>query len=257
MTPRTTVICAVWHQDPDRHELLRSHRENLRRQTVPVDVVYVFDNGDTPPDGLDATVVVAPDPLTIYQAWSVAADLVETDYVMNLNLDDRLNYDAVAILQAFADGNDAALVGGEWRITYSQEATDEMGPVSSALPLPFRSEWPPEPGSLTRLGSGTGERGTFGPATMWRADLHRELPYPWQFGDGSLIESIGDMAWWVTVRDRFLAPVLRLPFLIGNYHSHPETQAEFRLPDELDRLSRLGVGTYRVPTDGLEVTRWN
>ena len=89
MTADTTVFCAVWHKDPNRHQLLRQHQHNLDAQTRRVASVYVFDNGDEPPDWLTGTVAVAPQPLGIYEAWNVGAQLATTRNVMNLNLDDR------------------------------------------------------------------------------------------------------------------------------------------------------------------------
>ena len=97
--PRTCVICAVWHGDPERQALLRGHVENLARQTVPVEPIYVFDNGDEPPDWLNARAISVKEPLTIYQAWNVALSLVSTPLAMNLNLDDRLAPDAVEMLE--------------------------------------------------------------------------------------------------------------------------------------------------------------
>jgi hypothetical protein len=38
--PRTSVICAVWHGDANRHRLLEGHAENLAKQTVPVEPVF-------------------------------------------------------------------------------------------------------------------------------------------------------------------------------------------------------------------------
>src|SRR6185503_5564949 len=62
--PRTTVICAVWHGDEKRHELIRGHAENLARQTAAVDCIYVFDGGDEPPSWLNARAVMAKEKLT-------------------------------------------------------------------------------------------------------------------------------------------------------------------------------------------------
>src|SRR5262245_37251081 len=81
---QTSVICAVWHGDPGRVELLRGHAANLKRQSVAVSPIYVFDNGDAPPDGLAGRTVTVREKLTIYQAWNVALSLVTTPYVMNL-----------------------------------------------------------------------------------------------------------------------------------------------------------------------------
>jgi len=62
--------------DPNRHELLRGHVENLARQTAPIESIYVFDAGDEPPSWLKARAITAKEPLTIYQAWNVALSLV-------------------------------------------------------------------------------------------------------------------------------------------------------------------------------------
>ena len=67
--------------------------------------------------------------------------------------------------------------------------------------------------------------------------------YPWRFEDGSLIKTVGDLAWWNILGSRSGAKLLHLPMVIGNYHSHPGEQAEFRNPaDEEMRLMReVGV----------------
>ncbi|GEM_PF-907296 len=240
--PRTTVFCAVWHKDPHRFERLVAHQACLDAQTVPVDRVYVFDGGDTPPDWLKGRVVVNREPLLIYEAWNMGICRVRTPYVMNLNLDDRLCPQGVEILENVLDGG-ADLAGGEWRICFSQEDTDAVGPIATAHSIPFSPRWPPSQGGPVRLGSGTGERGTFGPACLWRMKLHEQFArYPWKFGDGEPIRIIGDTAWWglLMKHDKVLK---RLPVVIGHYHSHPNDQAEFRNPsrDEEARLARVGL----------------
>ena len=240
--PLATVFCAVWHGDPQRLELLRGHMENLKRQTVPIDTVYVFDGGDTPPDWLEGGVVTVKEPLSIYQAWNVALSLVRTPLAMNLNLDDRLAINAVELMQNALLGQDAAIIGGDWKICYSQAETDSVGVCYDANRVPLEAAWPPPPGTVTRLGSGTGNRGTLGPATMWRMAAHIGLPrYPWRFADGNPIRMIGDAVWWGLLSHQNKKQI-RIPIIIGNYHSHPGEQAEFRkLPeDEHDLLSRLG-----------------
>ncbi len=251
MTVRTTVFCAVWNADPARHELLRGHIECLRRQSVPIDVVYVFDNNDRPPSWLDATAVTSRRPLSIYQAWNVAIQHCSTEYVMNLNLDDRLAPDAIETMEDFADANQAGLVAGEWNIRYCQEDTDEVKEAYRASALPFESPWPPQPGTVTRLGSGSGHRGTLGPATLWRRDLHDKAPYPWQFASGEPIRIVGDLAWWTIIRKHLEVPVVRIPLVIGNYHSHPGEQAEFRTHDEHHDLSSQGIQMGWFPLDGI------
>lgn len=248
---RTTVFCAVWHGDQNRHELLRGHAETLRRQTVPIEIVYVFDGGDTPPAATPGRHVVSSAPLKIYQAWNVAVQHATTKYVMNLNLDDRLAPDAVETMQDFADANQAGLVGGEWHIRFSQSETDETKETYRASALPFAPGWPPPAGVESRLGSGTGERGTLGPATMWRRSLHDRAPYPWQFADDNPIEVAGDAAWWSIVGKHLGVPVIRLPIVLGNYHSHPGDQAEFRSSNEHERLSTVGIQMSWYPQTGI------
>ena len=251
MTLRTTVFCAVWSGDADRGDLLRGHTESLRRQTVPVETVYVFDNGDRPPEWTVGTTVTSNRPLTIYQAWNVALQHCSTEYVINLNLDDRLAPDAIETMLDFAAANSAGLVAGDWSVRYTQADTDDVKETHRSSSLPFEPSWPPPPGTVTRLGSGSGDRGTLGPATLWRRDLHRKAPYPWQFANGDPIRIVGDLAWWTIVRKLLGAPIVRLPLVIGNYHSHPDDQAEFRSADEHHLLSSQGVQMGWFPLDGI------
>jgi hypothetical protein len=228
-----TVFCAVWHGDERRRELVRAHRENLRRQSCPVEALYVFDGGDEPPDDLDATVITAANPLTIYQAWNLALSAVKTPLVMNLNLDDRLAPDAVERLAAHLEETDAALAGGDWRICYSQAETDAVRSCQPVAEVPFSLECPPAVETPRRLGSGTGERLTFGPATLWRMNVHARIPrYPWRLEDGTLIRSVADGAFW-SILSRLGARLSRLPQVIGNYHFHPQDQAEYRVKESL------------------------
>ena len=231
--PATTVFCAVWSEDPNRHALVRGHLENLLAQTRPVEIVYVFDSGDRPPEGLSAQTVVVNSPIGIYEAWNVALSLCRTEFVMNLNLDDRLAPDAIELLEREMSASGANLIGGDWKICFTQDETDAVAAVAPASTAPFRPEWPPTHGVPARLGSGTGERGTFGPATIWRLDCHRVIPrYPYRTTDNTPIRSISDALWWRMLQRIDPQSLRRLPFIIGNYHSHPGDQAEFRLGDE-------------------------
>jgi FkbM family methyltransferase len=241
---QTTVICAAWHGEKDRDALALAHAENLAHQSEPVTPVYVFDGGARPPRGLEGSIIRSNAALTIYEAWNLALATVETPFVMNLNLDDRLAPDAVATLRkALLDG-DAGLAGGDWKVCYSQAETDAVQPCYPADALPFSSVWPPPSGTRTRLGSGTGDRTTFGPATLWRMDAHVQAPrYPARFGDGAPITIIGDVAWWLFMQNGLKRKAVRVPQVIGNYHSHPGNQAEFRTSVQAEReiLSRIGA----------------
>ena len=240
--PRTSVICAVWHGDAKRHERLRGHVENLARQTVPVEPIYVFDGGDEPPAWLDARAISVKEPLTIYQAWNVALSLVGTPLAMNLNLDDRLAPDAVELLEMELQKSRAIAAGGDWKVCYSQAETDRVERCYPAQRLPFVADWPPQRGTHTRLGSGTGERGTLGPATIWRMEAHIGAPrFPWRLLEGSLLRANGDLAWWQLLQSNPNFKILALPAIVGNYYSHPEDQAEFREGDERPLMIDPGV----------------
>ncbi len=238
----TSVICAVWHKDPMRAELLRGHAENLARQTVPVEQIYVFDGGDAPPDSLKGRTISVAENLSIYQAWNVALSLVATPLIMNLNLDDRLAPDAVETMENEIRKQQAAAIGGDWKICHSQAETDAVEPCYPADRLPLETNWPPRKGETTRLGSSREGSGTYGPVTMWRADVHAKAPrIPWRLNDGSLIQAAGDLAWWLMLSQSLRYRIVRLPLIIGNYHSHPTEQAEFRYAHEGPLFSDPGV----------------
>lgn len=245
MTPKTTIFCAVYSQDPMRWALLDQHLKNTAAQSVKVKRVYVFDSADTPSAlPADCDYLVSGQPLTIYEAWNLAITLCRTPYLMNLNLDDRLRTDAVALMEREIEASSADLVAGDWKVCYSQEDTDQVGAAEPTSAMPFVRGWPPKEGSHTRLGSGTGERLTYGPATLWRAELHSLFArYPYRTADGMYIRSVADQIWWMLLA-RKQKKLHRIPFIIGNYHSHPDTQAEFRVDDEMKNLMGKQVILY-------------
>jgi tetratricopeptide (TPR) repeat protein len=244
-SPKTTVICAVWHKDQNRDQLLRAHRENLARQSRAVEIIYVFDGGDRPSIDLKARTVTVDECLTIYQAWNVALSLVTTPYVLNLNLDDRLNFDAVEIMEKIINEDvSIGLIGGDWKICFDQESTDCVRKCYPATVHEVTVDWPPVLNRTTRLGSGDGNRGTYGPACMWRMDLHRFLPrYPWRLNNGEKIKVVSDAVWWSTIKTKTNYKLHRQNLIIGNYHSHPDVQAEFRYKDsdEIGLVNSIGV----------------
>ena len=60
-----------------------------------------------------------------------------------------------------------------------------------------------------------------------------------------MLRAVSDTAWWRLLANHFGKKVVRLPTIIGNYHSHPAEQAEFRSlaigDDELRLIEELGV----------------
>lgn len=237
--PQVSVFCAVWHKQPDKLELLRSHRENLRAQSIAVEPCYIFDNGDEPPAWLDAPWHSFAQPLTIYEAWAAGAALSHTRYVMNLNMDDRLATGAARALLGMAQATGAALVGGEWDIRFDTNHLTENFDVSDLYESQFAPDWPPKPLDGLRLGSGTGERGTYGPSTLWDVSQTGK-PYPTHFGNGEPIKSIGDAIFWELIRAKELK-LARLPMVIGRYYSASDAQAEFRPHADGENLRNHGL----------------
>jgi ADP-heptose:LPS heptosyltransferase len=241
---RTTVFCAVWHKDPGRLDLLRGHQACLDAQIDAVDRIYVFDGGDKPPEWLKGQILTSREPLTIYEAWNLALPMVRSQYVMNLNLDDRLCTDGAARLEAALDEG-ADLACGDWRITFTRAETDASEPSFQAGGLPVFRSWPPPNGESARLGS-SGEAWTLGPACLWKMSLHQKFPrFPWKFADGTPIRTIGDGVWWRLLQQSGKR-IVRLPWVIGHYHSHPGEQAEFRNPPavEEEKLTKIGIAFF-------------
>jgi hypothetical protein len=77
-------------------------------------------------------------------------------------------------------------------------------------------------------------------------DAHIGAPrYPWRFPDGTLVKVIGDMCWWALVTKHLQKKAVRIADVIGNYHSHPHSQAEFRGPaNETALMQALGVSLF-------------
>jgi hypothetical protein len=65
--------------------------------------------------------------------------------------------------------------------------------------------------------------------------------YPYRTADGMLIRSVGDAVWWTLLRNVLSKKIARLPMVIGNYHSHPNDQAEFRWGDEWGLLKTRSI----------------
>ncbi|MQQ09941.1 glycosyltransferase family 2 protein [Epibacterium sp. SM1979] len=238
--PLVTVFCAVWHKQPNKLELLRTHWENLKQQTLPVEPCYIFDNGDTPPDWLDAPWHSFSEPLTIYQAWAAGVAFAQTRYVMNLNMDDRLATDAAELMLRDLREQNAALVAGEWLVCFDHAFQSQSFASSHVAETVFISGWPPKPAENLRLGSGTGERiGTFGPATMWDLEKTKRW-YPTYFGNEAPILSRGDSIFWqYLIRSNM--KLTRLPQVIGRYYSSPDAQGEFRPHNDDENLKQFGV----------------
>jgi hypothetical protein len=242
MTINTSIICAVYSKDPDRFSLLEKHFECLQQQSVEVQPIYIFEDGDIPPKLINGEIIISNRPMTIYEAWNLGLSASRTPLVMNLNLDDRLHMDAIEILEREIGDKKADLIGGDWRICYSQSDVDDTGSCYPAESIPFIPEWPPEKGCLTRLGSGTGDRGTYGPATMWRASAHIGWSrYPYRTSEDYRIKAVADTVWWQILQSHLNKNLVRIPSIIGNYHSHPDSQAEFRHGNEWNILKDKNI----------------
>ena len=241
-----TLFCAVYHRDENRHALIEEHLENIKSQSLPVEPIYVFEAGDQPSSAAKPYSIVSPCRLSIYQAWHTAMGHSNKKLLINLNLDDRLCPDAVARMSSYFDSDDVMLVGGEWVIANQVAKSDQLRNISIEETY-FDPTWPPKtrsftrPGENLRLGSGMGERGTYGPATMFRRSLIEELPYPLKFGNGELVESIADSLWWSLIKRKYPGGAIRIPEIVGIYHSDPSSQAEFRVTNEWEKLQKWGL----------------
>jgi hypothetical protein len=236
-----TVISAVWRHQQDKEALLQGHMANLDRQTVPHERIYVFDEGDQPPEWLKGHALTSREPLTLYQAWNVALSLVRTPFVMNLNLDDRLAIDGIEVLLATLNQDpEIYLAGGDWKITSSEAETNAIDRAYPLDRLPHSLCWPPASDVEARLGSGDGlNTFSFGPACLWRMDAHLAIPrFPYRFADGTLMKVIGDAVWWHLLATHAQKKLARAPLVIGNYRTWPSSQAEFRHDDKANERNR-------------------
>ena len=173
----------------------------------------------------------------------MALSLVATPLAMNLNLDDRLAPDAVEMLELELLKNRAVAAGGEWKICYSQAETDRGRTLLSGPSPPLRA------GLAAQAGHAHAPRQRDGQPRHARPRHH--------MADGGAYRnaplSLASARWNAAARrrrSRLVAAserdnpnfkVLAVPMVIGNYHSHPEGQAEFRHADERALLGDPGV----------------
>jgi hypothetical protein len=188
---------------------------------------------------LQGTAIRVSEPLTLYQAWNLALAATSTPFVANLNLDDRFATDALEhMIEIFNLYKDVFLVGGDWQVCHSAKETDNFFKAYPAHTLALVSRWPPGPEANRRLGTGDGSNAiSYGPACMWRMEAHLAIPrYPYKFGNGFLIRGIADLIWWKMIEHNLKKRLYRLPLIIGNYRSWPESQAEFRYGQEREYI---------------------
>jgi FkbM family methyltransferase len=205
--PRISVICAVPHGLADRDGLLRGHCENLGRQSVPVDPIYVFDAGEKVPPWLKGRAVTCGPSLTRYQAWNVALSLVATPKVMTLNLADRLAPDAAEILEREGETANAIAVFGDWKICGSQAETDAVEPCYPPSRLLQEQ----------RMSAGAGPFDSLGPSVLWRMDAHMRAPrYPWRLREGTRLHDAGEGAWRSVLASQPHEKIAHAPFVIGH-----------------------------------------
>lgn len=239
-----TIFCAIYSEDPFRHSLIKDHFHNVMSLGPKVTPLYIFENNDSPDPDVFPYSIVVDKALTIYQSWALACELANTKYVMNLNLDDRLYRNSISVLLSEFNKPNVAIVGGDWLVRFGSKPSSDASTRDSRSirTTTFAPAWPPvRSGQPLRLGSGTGERGTLGPATVWKKSLLNQIFYPNKFGNGQLIRSIGDSAWWRLISQMELGDRARVPLIVGEYLSNPGAQAEFRVTDEQKVLREHGV----------------
>ena len=103
-------------------------------------------------------------------------------------------------------------------ICFDQQTTDKVDKCVPCQTYDFLPDWPPTPNIPTRLGSGDGSRGTYGPACMWKMEVHLKLPrYPWRFKNGQKIKVVADAVWWGMIKHFTEYKLHRKQLIIGNY----------------------------------------
>jgi len=228
--PRISVICAVPHGLGDRDELLRGHADNLARQSIPVEPIYVFEAGEDIPGWLAGRAIGYGASLTRYQAWNIALSMVATPLVMNLNLADRLAPDAAEALEREREKENAIAVYGDWKACLSQAETDMVEPCLASALLP----------DAARASAGAGPFGWLGPSVLWRMDAHMRVPrYPWRLRDGTLLHETAEDVWRSILAGLSHEKIAHAPFLVGhcrNDRSHQD-QASY---DERAALNDTG-----------------
>jgi len=223
--PQISVLCAVIEHSAERDFLLAGLQSNLASQTVAVEPIYVFDQGEKPPPWLGGQAFSVAERLSPYQAWNVALSVVASPAVMTLDAADRLAPDAAETLERELWSKDAIAAAGDWKICATQAERHAVEPCYAIERLPLAVK-----GSGGRLGSAAETFDTLGPCALWRTEAHMRAPrYPWRFRDGSRLTVAGDAAWLRTLVQNERRRIIRVQMVIG--HCRPPSVGEAELAE--------------------------
>ena len=97
MSNKITILCSNYNSD----KWIEGYLECLDKQTIPFDIVFVDANSTdnslwtiqtfkfSNPE-VNKTVITSDKRIGLYNAWNMAIQCADTEYVMNLNTDDRI-----------------------------------------------------------------------------------------------------------------------------------------------------------------------
>lgn len=244
LSARVSIVCAVDSVDPNRWTLLGEHYGNLRAQTIPVNPIYVLDQGERSPLDLDAEFISIDRKLSRYEALVAGFSAAKTEFVGNLSLGDRFLQTGCETLVGTLLSSGAGFGGGEWNVYFHRDLVEEASSLDSIQPGDFSSDWPPpQSREYWRLGSGDGARPDYGPATIWRRAILSHIGFPVYFGNGQPISKIGDKIFWHMLNKKNISMV-RSPRVIGSCHMNSSAQTE--LAEQLERKQlELGIKVLR------------
>lgn len=175
--------------------LLEGCIENLREQTVPVEIVMVVQHGsiEHPLIELADTYVITMDIPGLYEAWNAGIERARGKYITNANADDRKEPTACEELAAELDkGYDLAY--SDFKITDGMTVTERKR----------------KPYSLEELR----RKCVVGPAPMWKKSIHTEYGY---FDEDFIVA--GDYEFWLRIakEDNFS----HIPKPLVTYYDNP------------------------------------
>jgi hypothetical protein len=244
MNEDITVVCSAWHKQQHLDQYFRQHSQALLRQTIPVKIIYVCDGGmslEAPGPGV--TMVTVSEGIRTAEAFNLGLALANTPFFATLNIDDFFFRNALEVQVGAMKQIGCDAFYGDWEVRFTTEGDIERDCFGLEQLRPCL-DWPPEKAPGLRLGNGDGQRGTWGPAPIFRTEAIRSVGgFPKTFGDGTPIPTIIDFIVWHRMLEA-RKTVSRGELVVGSYYSNPETQQEFRggsVPDEHKRYEQFGV----------------
>jgi glycosyltransferase involved in cell wall biosynthesis len=206
------ITVSVLVASRNREDLLHGCLESLLAQTLQsMEILVIHGPGGndweaTAPYRADPRIRGVPSPRPgLYAAWNAGIQVSQGQYLCNLNSDDRLREDALAVMAAALDAHpEVCLVYGDSLVT--------TRPGETFAHNSSRGRRLAQPNYQPRvLLAGC----CCGPHPMWRRSVHA-----WAGGFDETYAITGDYAFWLRLAER--APMLHLEETLGLYLDHPQ-----------------------------------